>query len=78
MALLDLLPVGRVINRIVNVPPEVEDGFRVRGFAMSLSINMAIHCLGSSSDFRTEGRVGAIHSGNIRSHGQRAINYGVF
>jgi hypothetical protein len=78
MAFLDLLPVGRVIDRIVNVPPEVEDGLRVRGFAVSLSIKMTIQCLGSRGDFGTEGSVRAIHSGNIRSHGQRAVNYRVF
>jgi hypothetical protein len=78
MAFLDLLPVGRVVDRIVNISPEIENGLRVRGFSMRLSIDMTIQCLGSSADFSTESSVRAVHSGNVRRHRKRAVNFGVF
>jgi hypothetical protein len=78
VAFLDLLSIRGVIDGVIDIPSEVEDGLRVRGLAMAFSINMTIQCLGSGGNLGTEGCVRAIHSSNIRRHGKRAINLGIF
>jgi hypothetical protein len=78
MAFLDLLSVRGVINRVINVPSEVEDRLRVRGLDVAFAINMTIQCLGGGGDLGTEGRVRAIHGSNIRGDRERAVNLGIF
>jgi hypothetical protein len=55
-----------MIDGVVHVPSEVEDGLGVGGLAMAFSINMTIQCLGSRGNLGTEGCVRAVHSRNIR------------
>src|SRR5260370_11301875 len=78
VAFLNLLPVWRVIDRVVDIPLEVEDSLRVRGLSIRFTIGMTVKCPGGGGNLGTEGSVGTIHRGNVCGHREWAVNFGVF